>query len=430
MSTDLLFLGDLHLGRRPTRLMRSDLDPRLLSPAVAWERAVDHALEQRVAAVVLAGDLVDDERDRFEAYGRLERGVQRLVTGGVAVVAVAGNHDGLVLPRLADRIPALTLLGRGGRWEHLALGADPPVDLLGWSFPAAHHRASPLESPGLEAALGACRPDAARIGVLHADLDVTSSAYAPVASEALRHLDVDAWLLGHIHRPSPLEQRPLGYLGSLVGLDRGERGWHGPWLARVQGRGDLALRPISLGPLRWEEIPVDVSAIPDDDGAEDALHAAVERAFRVYGQRKPALADPRWQVVACSVTLTGRAPARRRMLDILERIEHPNWVFERDGQRWALVDVHDATQPAVDLAALARQHNPLGQLAAILQRLEAGDPLPPALQARLQPAVRPFNEGRWRLEGDPWTDEDTRRALREAAWRLMDELLQQQRQQD
>ncbi len=77
MAIRLLFIGDVHLGRRPDRMAVAGLDPRRLSPAVAWQRAVELAIQDKVAAVVLAGDLVDEERDRFEAYGYLERGVRR-----------------------------------------------------------------------------------------------------------------------------------------------------------------------------------------------------------------------------------------------------------------------------------------------------------------------------------------------------------------
>ena len=70
VSGEILLVGDIHLGRRPQRLARAELDDRALSPAVAWERTVDLALRSpgAVQAVVLAGDVVDQEKDRFEAW--------------------------------------------------------------------------------------------------------------------------------------------------------------------------------------------------------------------------------------------------------------------------------------------------------------------------------------------------------------------------
>ncbi|MBT3223394.1 MAG: DNA repair exonuclease, partial [Proteobacteria bacterium] len=202
VPTNLLFAGDIHLGRRPQRLVHAELDPSRFAPTEAWARLVDVAIERRVDAVVLAGDVVDDERDRFEAYGHLERGIRRLMGEGIATVGVAGNHDGIALPRLADRLADFTLLGRGGTWQRVALESGKiPVDLLGWSFSERHHRESPLLSPGLTPALDGRRSDATLLGVLHCDLGATGGGYAPISHSELERLDVDGWFLGHIHRP-------------------------------------------------------------------------------------------------------------------------------------------------------------------------------------------------------------------------------------
>ncbi|HMQ23235.1 MAG TPA: metallophosphoesterase, partial [Planctomycetota bacterium] len=93
----LWFVGDVHLGRAAVTLPRAladhDVDALRLAPAAAFLRLIDAVLESEAEALVFAGDLVDSENARFEAYGLLERGVRRLVDAGVRVFAVAGNHD-------------------------------------------------------------------------------------------------------------------------------------------------------------------------------------------------------------------------------------------------------------------------------------------------------------------------------------------------
>lgn len=59
--------------------------------------------------------VVDDEQDRFDAYGQLERGVLTLCEHGIPVPGVAAKHDGVALPRLAERIAGFRLLGADGR---------------------------------------------------------------------------------------------------------------------------------------------------------------------------------------------------------------------------------------------------------------------------------------------------------------------------
>ena len=114
----LLAVGDIHLGRTPSRLPM-ELANRVheLGPAEAWRRAVDAAIAAGVKAVLLAGDVVERDDDFFEAYRELSKGVRRLTDKGVEVIGVAGNHDVKVLPRLADQIPKFQLLGSGGEWK-------------------------------------------------------------------------------------------------------------------------------------------------------------------------------------------------------------------------------------------------------------------------------------------------------------------------
>lgn len=416
----LLCIGDIHLGRLPVRLAPAGLDPRALSPAEAWRAAVDLAIEERVAAVVLAGDVVDDERDRFEAYGHLERGVRRLVEAGITVAGVAGNHDGLVLPRLSRRLPAFRLLGEGGRWERLPLPSDPPVDLLGWSFPQAHHRGDPLAAPGLAEALAGRRPGAAVVGLVHADLDAAGGPYAPVRRAALQAVPVDAWLVGHVHAPDDLgaSSRPVGYLGSLIGLDRGDLGPHGPW--RVDARpGRVEARHVPLGPLRWERVAVDVEGLVDDDGAPDALHEALEAALRRARAADPTL--DRARAVGVTAVLQGRTAARRRIGRTIRGWEGRDLGFDIGGQRWVVVAFEDRTRAAVDLPGLAAQRTPAGELARVVAALEAGAALDPALEGAVARTLGRFSDLRWRVGGT-----DDRALLREAAWALLDGLLEQE----
>ena len=109
----ILAVGDIHLGRTPSR-RPPELHAPDLGPAEGWRRTVDAALELDVQAVLLAGDVVDREDDFFEAYRTLEGGVRRLADADIDVIGVAGNHDVMVPPRLVRHIPRFRLLGGAG----------------------------------------------------------------------------------------------------------------------------------------------------------------------------------------------------------------------------------------------------------------------------------------------------------------------------
>jgi len=190
--------------------------------------------------VVLLGDVVDQRNALLEASGPFMRGVELLRAAGIPVVAVVGNHDVEELPRLVDATDGIDLLGRAGTWQSLVVqrAGRPAVRLVGWSFPTSRVTTSPLDSLDPRMRAGTWGDGAGALptlGLLHCDLDVPGSHHAPVRRTDLVSVPVDAWLLGHVHKPDALdEDRPVGYLGSVAPLDPGEPGWHGAWLAHCR----------------------------------------------------------------------------------------------------------------------------------------------------------------------------------------------------
>ena len=287
----LLAIGDVHLGTRPASLPGDladwGVDPRRLTPEAALGAAVDRAIAERVDAVVFAGDVVESTNARFEAIRPLEAAVRRLTEAGIPVLGVVGNHDVEALPRLAALIEGFSILGEGGRWESRTIEKNgrPAVEIVGWSFPEREFRNSPLAhlsrtlppSPGT---------DLPRLGILHGDLDASGGPYAPFSRREVDAAGLDAWLLGHIHRPSLGSSAgadgsvPCGYLGSLVGLDPSETGCHGPWLIRIEGPGRIVPEHLPMAALRWEHLDVIVGEEDGPDDLGDRLLDAAEQLAR------------------------------------------------------------------------------------------------------------------------------------------------------
>ena len=92
MSIRILCTGDIHLGRRPSRVPES-IDAHALGPTAAWKCFVRSAIELKVHAVVLTGDVVDASNRFYEAFSVLQSGVEQLVKAGITIYAVSGNHD-------------------------------------------------------------------------------------------------------------------------------------------------------------------------------------------------------------------------------------------------------------------------------------------------------------------------------------------------
>lgn len=390
-SVRILFVGDMHLGRLPSRVPGAVLDQgamnlRDLGPAAAWDRVIEEAKVRQVHAVALAGDLVEGDNALFEAYGPLATGVRRLVERGIVVAAVAGNHDTVALPRLAAEIDGFHLLGPGGTWSTVTIPGDQglKVTLAGWSFPARHHSASPLLNPPPP-------PVGITFGLLHGDLDVSSSGYAPVRAADLLRVGYQGWFLGHVHKPGavPADESPF-YLGSVTGLKPTETGSHGPVLVQVSGRGDRTARRLALAPLRWEELELDCTELENpSDLIEGHLLGGMRHLFTD-------LQDQLHEVRALGVriTLTGRITDPAALDRALRAMDIDRLVTRHEGVVLFVQKITNKLTARIDLKALAHQADPPGLLARKILALENPDALVPgiddsaALAAELVEAAR------------------------------------------
>lgn len=435
----------MHLGRRPSGLPGAELgvhklDPELLDPRAAWQETVELALRSRVDAVLLAGDVVDSANHFMEAYGPLRSGAERLTRAGIDLVAVAGNHDVKALPRLADEIGDLSsapgtgrfvLLGRGGEWgSHLVRrDGEPVVRVLGWSFGSERVEASPLGSLSAELRAGQhgdeAPDDLLTVGLLHCDLGASSSPYAPVLGRELTRLGpgFSGWFLGHVHGATVASgEFPVGYLGSLVGMDAGETGAHGPWLATRRGA-SWQLEQHPLSPVRWEARELDITGCKDLQAVESALLRGLRDLAGELRDQASAV-----RAVGVRLTLVGRTAIAEGELERLSGKERKGEVTHPEGDALYFLDrVLVRTRKARDLTALARGSDPLAAVARRLAALEQGGEECEDLVRRARPLLETASEerGLWRAGDLELTDERVREHLRRAASRLLDELLDQ-----
>ncbi len=422
----ILCVGDMHLGRRPSRLPEGA--PADIGPRAAWKAVVETALAREVDAVLLAGDVVESRNGFMEAYGALVQGIRRLREKGIDVVAVAGNHDVEVLPRLADELEDFHLLGRGGRWNsHIVRrSGEALVRVFGWSFPSKKVESSPLDSLSdaqRNHEFGDDADDTLRtVGLLHCDLDANAGVYAPVSSQALTQLGLSAWFLGHIHGPTIKSGgRPLGYLGSLAALDPGEPGPHGPWLAQSTASA-WDLEQLLLSPVRWEPLAVDVSPCRDSEAVQGALIRALNELHEALSPRFDGT-----RIVGLRARLQGETSLAPGELRDCLRAARELPLDAIDGVTYFFDKGFDDTTPRLDLEALARGVDPASLMARRLLSLEAGDDKAQGLiAAARERLLRAASHGNFQSLGKaPLDDERVRQLLVRTARRALAELLAQ-----
>jgi len=412
----------MHLGRRPTRIP-GNIHSHALRPTVVWRSLVSTAIERKVDAVVLTGDVVDESNKFFEAFSALQSGVEHLAKAGIPVLAVSGNHDFDVLPRLVDQIPKFHLLGCGGQWQDFVLEKDgaPAVRFQGWSFPTRHVSHDPLTG------YVAPSDELPTVGILHCDCDVPTSNYGPVSLAGLKAKSPTVWLLGHIHKPELLSKNyPLVlYPGSLQGLDPGEHGMHGAWLISLGSEHAPTAELLPLARLRWEQIEVSLDSVSDEDSFQRvAIDALRERHQQIRG----GLGETRW--ISCRLYLVGRSPLHRHLPRLIMDIQS-NLTPEFEDVEYFVEKIEDSSQPDIPLEDIARSNDLAGLLARRILTLDSREP-PDAYQKLIDAARRPIEEGRSRpqfasLLGDDESlvEEQVRGLLLKAGLRALEELLTQ-----
>lgn len=355
-------VADVHLGKQPSKVPDALGGASALSATQAWRNLIAYCTADPPAALLIAGDLVDDDDNLFEATETVAEGVAELVALGTRVIAVSGNHDQKALPRVAGRVPGIEILGQGGTWEAAIVEANgEPLRVLGWSFPHVRHYDTPVDDA--LTALAAEPFDGVTVGLLHGDLDVAGSPYAPVRRSDLASVPAAAWLLGHQHVTHDLDaqERPIGYLGSLAASDPGEPGRHGAWALQIDG-GRVALTHLPLAPLRYETLTVELGHGAEPQTAIVDVQDAIDSRLRERG-----VFEGDWlQGVALRLDVVGRVKQARQVLNELEEQDLNALSMQLDAVRVAVERHALRVLPPQDLKSFAEGEDPLASAASLL----------------------------------------------------------------
>lgn len=279
-----LHAADLHLDS-PLRGLEAEGAPVEIIRDASREALgglVDLALEEKVALVLLAGDLFDGSWIETRTGLYFAAQMRRLREAGIEVLAVRGNHDAqnrmsrqieLNITFLKDRLPqSLELPALGAVVHGQSYGPATPdgsgIDLARW----------PHAVPGL-----------LNIGLLHTCLEQSGvhERYAPTTRAALEGLGYDYWALGHIHAREEVSRDPwIVFPGNLQGRDVGETGPKGATLATVEDGRMVSAEPVVLDRFRWLQLPVDLDGVESEAAALGALHRTLEAAWEA-AERRP-----------------------------------------------------------------------------------------------------------------------------------------------
>ena len=225
----------------------------------AFERIVDLCLEERVDALMIAGDLYDGDLRSMKTAVFFGTQMRRLTEADIGVFVVRGNHDAeSVITKhlsLPDGVHVFT-----GRAEALRI-EDHGVVIHGISFSRPQAPVSLL--PKFKAPVSGC----VNIGLLHTSLSGAEGhdTYAPCSVADLIDHGFDYWCLGHVHKRQVHARSPCTVV--MPGIPQGrhinEAGPKSVTLATVGDDGEITIEERVTSIAQFERVAVDVTGLSD-----------------------------------------------------------------------------------------------------------------------------------------------------------------------
>ena len=295
--------ADIHLDSPLVGLAKYDGAPveRLRGATRrAFENLVQFALDERVAFVVIAGDLYDGDWKNFNTGIYLTNQLGRLTAAGIRVVLLYGNHD--AESQLTKGLPLGAVQVFPSRAAATIRFDDLGVALHGRSFKDRDTTENLV--PGYPAPVAGVL----NIGVLHTALtgNAPHAPYAPCSLIELVNKGYDYWALGHVHAAQVLSRSPwVVFPGNLQGRHVKETGPKGAMLVTVEEQSITRVEPIHVDVLRWLQLEVDATGAATRAVVEERVRVALEAAVREHADGRP---------VAARVTIRGACGAHRELV--------------------------------------------------------------------------------------------------------------------
>ena len=354
-----LHCADLHLGAPFQGLadLPAELAARLReAPATALDRIVATAIERRVTAVIIAGDVFDASDHNLRAQIQLRDRLRQLDAAGIPTLIVAGNHDPLGSGVASIEYPAsVHFFGTEVQAVPLARDDEILVHVYGVSY------GSPSVTENLATKFPNKPNGPFSIALLHANVGnrAEHDAYAPCSLADLEGRGFDYWALGHVHKRETLrtEGPVVHYPGNVQGLHMKELGPRGATLVEVSANGAVTMSPVWTDTVRWQRARTSIS---DFESLDDVIGAFAEISSETAAEAPNRLHIVLW-------TLTGSGPVHadlRRpgvVAELVEALRDEHAPEPLAGAVW-LQRLEAETRPARDIEQLRKQQDLLGDL--------------------------------------------------------------------
>jgi DNA repair exonuclease SbcCD nuclease subunit len=226
----------------------------------ALEKIVDLCLAEQVDALLLAGDLYDNDQTSMKTARFLATQIRKLHEAGIRVFIIRGNHD--AVSRITNELTFPdTVKIFGGRAEAIQLDrhaghTDIAIHGISFAKPQAPESLLPKFRPPVAGAIN--------IALLHTSLGGAPGhdEYAPCSPADLHAAGFDYWALGHIHKRAVERGRAAVVMpGMPQGRDINESGAKSVSLVTIADDRSIHIEERTTSVAQFERIAIDLTGI-------------------------------------------------------------------------------------------------------------------------------------------------------------------------
>lgn len=327
----------------------------------ALENLATACIEERVAFLLLAGDVFDGAWKDYSTGLFFCNQMTRLREAGIAVVLVRGNHDAQSEVVKALRLPENVHELSAKKPETFGVPGTNVV-VHGQSF------AKRVTSDDLASRYPDRTAGALNVGLLHTSVDGREGhePYAPTSIATMRAKGYDYWALGHVHAREVLSEDPwVVFPGNLQGRHARETGAKGASLVTIEDGHVASVAHRAFDVVRWERVVADVSDASDVLDAVDRIRVALADHASSAGDR----------VVAARLFVTGATKANAAIRRDLDRFTGELRAAAADmlGDAVWIEKVKVETRSLFDLAQVREEASAVGHLARRLAAIKADE---------------------------------------------------------
>ena len=339
-----------------------------------YDNIVDLCIEERVDALLVAGDVYDGADRSLRAQLKFVDGLRRLAEAGIRSFICHGNHDPLDGWEAKLELPAgCVRFGPEVTGEPMFPEDPERARVYGISYPQREVRQN------LSPRFRDLPNGGFKIGLLHANVGGNSEhdSYAPCSVSDLVETSIDYWALGHVHTRAVLrdENPAIVYPGNPQGRHPNESGERGVYLVEVDDSGGVGMEFRAVDVVRWERRDLDIDGLGDEQHMLNAISDVAGSALEGAGGRP----------VVLRLVLSGRGPMNRwlRRQDTVEHVlENLNGEYA-DGHPWLWCErIHLETGSSIDRMQVVQREDFAGDLARLVGELAQS---PEALDELRQP---------------------------------------------